>query len=1107
MDVRAKAEGSSKKRRRNNADDNDEQDASQTHSQNHSQSSSQVVPRNKIHSALHGIPDKTEYQHGAILRVSMKSFVTYESCTFSPGPNLNMIIGPNGTGKSTIVCALALGLGWNTNLLGRAKDISEFVKHGSDKGWIEIVLCNKNGSNVTIKRNINKNNNHSIWKINGENKTQKEVAAKVQSFNIQVDNLCQFLPQDRVSEFAQMSPQELLKETQRAVGGEEMLNAHQKMVELWNEYKIAAASVKGDLEAIAANEKQNAQIEKDVIRFQQRAAVLRRVRFIDIWILYARYGLAKEEYDRLKGARRHLFQRFKEMEAASGPMQQKKIQTEQHEKDLQDQKNKLDQLYQRAVRTLKAKGSEIEATEGQGEELRSDLDRLKAKGQQREALIANTRRKLVACQTIVDGAPSEDDVKDEKSELDHEIRALLEESRESKDAIATLQQQQADIVDHCARLNADLTHKRKKMDELEDVKNRKLQALRNVDNDVYEAVIWLRQNRHLFKNHVFDPICLEINVKNKKFADAIESNIRNFLRTFVCQTREDYDTFTAEYLDRMKKRVNVMAPDERSLNMDQYQPPMSHAELRDWGFHSYILDAVEAPPTVLAVLCSKANIHQIPLSDRNDLDSKAIRDSGKFRKYATLTNVFSINISRHTKEAIETSSQIRPAQVLTTSVDPVERERLSRSVDELRGQLNEREGNIKELHAEESRVRKIYTEFADKESALKRKKEELNNTLRKIHKNRIELNKAKEELQRKLDEPSTEDQEARIQEQLKRLATKRCKLTVEYVELMKENQRLVTRVTLSTLARLQAHAVAKAMDDEWAAAQEELERAEADYTQANDAYEKVKDQARELLEKAKAEYATLQPEELDEFKEIGTGIPLAALEDMLAGEQAKVALHYQTHPSVIEKYERRLEEIRVARATVESKEKRLKKIEGDIATIRGPWYTKISQLVSDISESFSTSFAKIGCAGEIKLGEHEDYDKWSIDILVKFRDSEKLQKLTGQRQSGGERSVSTIMYLMAMQSLSKVSFRVVDEINQGMDPRNERLVHSQLVEKACKPNTAQYFLITPKLLPNLEYHERMKVLCIYNGEWLDEGVMKWNKYIDNQQRAKKAHLL
>lgn len=43
----------------------------------------------------------------------------------------------------------------------------------------------------------------------------------------------------------------------------------------------------------------------------------------------------------------------------------------------------------------------------------------------------------------------------------------------------------------------------------------------------------------------------------------------------------------------------------------------------------------------------------------------------------------------------------------------------------------------------------------------------------------------------------------------------------------------------------------------------------------------------------------------------------------------------------------------------------------------------------------------IGCAGEIKISEHEDYDKWAIDILVKFRDSEKLQLLTGERQSGG----------------------------------------------------------------------------------------------------------
>ncbi|KAJ1964345.1 Structural maintenance of chromosomes protein 5, partial [Dimargaris xerosporica] len=70
----------------------------------------------------------------------------------------------------------------------------------------------------------------------------------------------------------------------------------------------------------------------------------------------------------------------------------------------------------------------------------------------------------------------------------------------------------------------------------------------------------------------------------------------------------------------------------------------------------------------------------------------------------------------------------------------------------------------------------------------------------------------------------------------------------------------------------------------------------------------------------------------------------------------------------------------------------------------------------------------------------------------------------------------------------------------GMDPRNERMVHRQLVNVACETLTAQYFLITPKLLPNLDYHPRMKVLCIYNGEWQPDK-FPLNKYISNKRRA------
>ena len=95
-------------------------------------------------------------------------------------------------------------------------------------------------------------------------------------------------------------------------------------------------------------------------------------------------------------------------------------------------------------------------------------------------------------------------------------------------------------------------------------------------------------------------------------------------------------------------------------------------------------------------------------------------------------------------------------------------------------------------------------------------------------------------------------------------------------------------------------------------------------------------------------------------------------------------------------------------------------------------------------------------------------------------------------------------YLMALQELTSAPFRVVDEINQGMDERNERLVFDRIVRSCCSRPTnlppasssssssssssagvrangsrgaeaeeagsrpkAQYFLVSPKLLPGL----------------------------------------
>ena len=56
----------------------------------------------------------------------------------------------------------------------------------------------------------------------------------------------------------------------------------------------------------------------------------------------------------------------------------------------------------------------------------------------------------------------------------------------------------------------------------------------------------------------------------------------------------------------------------------------------------------------------------------------------------------------------------------------------------------------------------------------------------------------------------------------------------------------------------------------------------------------------------------------------------------------------------------------------------------------------------------------------------------SMAHLFRFRDREELVELSKGTQSGGEKSVTTAVYMMALQELTQVPFRCVDEINQGI---------------------------------------------------------------------------
>lgn len=79
-----------------------------------------------------------------------------------------------------------------------------------------------------------------MFNTNGQNQyfvdnaecSLKKYLEHVAQFNIQINNLCQFLPQDRVQDFAKMNPQELLHNTQTSVCSPECGELFEKLKEL-----------------------------------------------------------------------------------------------------------------------------------------------------------------------------------------------------------------------------------------------------------------------------------------------------------------------------------------------------------------------------------------------------------------------------------------------------------------------------------------------------------------------------------------------------------------------------------------------------------------------------------------------------------------------------------------------------------------------------------------------------------------------------------------------------------------------------------------------------------------------------------------------------------
>lgn len=342
------------------------------------------------------------------------------------------------------------------------------------------------------------------------------------------------------------------------------------------------------------------------------------------------------------------------------------------------------------------------------------------------------------------------------------------------------------------------------------------------------------------------------------------------------------------------------------------------------------------------------------------------------------------------------------------------------------------------------------------------------------------------------------------------IAIEKAKTAIEYANAVENLRRLHEDLILAEIRHIEGLSDFETLKERNSEVKETLEAKRAEVKEAMRHLKTTSETGRKLLQEAeRVVRASNDQPDLKELLPTLSNHTMDKLEADIDSEKARLELTHEGSASLVKEFEDRERQIQRLREKLEGFQKSLSDYNHAINEIRGKWEPKLDALVQKISDAFSDSFARIGCAGQVSVDKAEDssaaagepndsdFDQWSIQIQVKFREHENLSILDSHRQSGGERAVSTIFYLMALQSLSASPFRVVDEINQGMDPRNERMVHERMVDIACASSEAdnedvgggggsQYFLITPKLLSGLVYKPGMKVLCIVSGEHMPE---------------------
>ncbi|NWV12805.1 SMC6 protein, partial [Ptilonorhynchus violaceus] len=1024
----------------------------------------------------------TDSEVGIIESIQLKNFMCHSNLgPFQFGSNLNFVVGTNGSGKSSVLTALIVGLGGKATATNRGSSLKMFIQKGETSADITITLRNRGrdafkpelyGTSIIVNQHINQDGSRS-YKLKSKSgniisSKKEELIGILDHFNIQVDNPVSILTQEMSKQFLQTKNEgDKYKFFMKATQLEQMKEDYSFIGKTKKNTRVQIEQGEERLEELKQLYLEKKEIFKSIAFVND---MQRRLKDLKHQIAWAVVGEMEKEVEVIKDgieaeeANTELIQKVEECQVKVNEaekkykaIQDKLITVSEEAQALHPQcislkaevqakrkaVNETEVVYNRSKTELKRLGKDNEQLCKRIEELKSSANQVSEPEKlERQRRIAYLREQIKAFH-------------DEEIMISQQVDQFQQAISKCREEHARLRRENSDVRET-------LDAKQKQLRDLKDSKTNTLKRFGPRTPAFLEGIDRAYRQGHFIKKP-FGPIGALIHPKDPELSLAIESCLKGLLQAFCCDNHRDERTLQrlmSEYFPK-GQRPQIIVNKFQNTIYDTSQRGVHHPEFPS------VLTALEVDSAVVAnclidmrgietilLIKSSRKAREVMQCNRPPKNCKeaftAEGDqvferryySSRFVRPKYLSQDVEAEISHLDKEIENRRAQLTASQQRLHSIE----NEIRQNEDHLYGHRRHQ----KELQVKI--VRKINAEIADLENMEEHQSVDVHILQDEAEENKAKMESVKQDMQL----------QSRKMEELKNIL----QVAEKKLEEVKEKIHQVEEIAGPIKA--------------------ELNQAESEVEKSKHRLQHYEDKQREhmaCVNKHK-DLLAAKEKELEEktakarqiFSErIKVSRTVKSLDAEMNRLREKINSESSHHGS----REEIIQQFHYAKERYEDASNKVKNLRRFIAVLDEVMTERLKvyrQFLRSLSMQCKLQFENLlrlrGCSGNIIF----DHRNETLSLMVQPQEEEKAARSDLRSLSGGERSFSTVCFILSLWNISESPFRCLDEFDVYMDMLNRRIAIDMILERAYFQTYRQFILFTPLSMSSLPTSPHIRIL-------------------------------